>query len=147
VHRESSPQRPAGESALSPVTSLLRILWAAPCTAVGLCLGAVAVLAGGSARRIGRTIEFAVGRDECPPGPAWRRSLPFSAITFGHAIIGTNPDALDRLRAHERVHVRQYEVLGPLFLLAYPAASLYAWLSGRRPYLDNHFEIAARGRK
>jgi hypothetical protein len=123
---------------------LLRILWAAPCTAVGLCLGAVVVLAGGSARRTGCTIEFAVGRDECPPGTVWHRRLPFSAITFGHAIIGTNPGALDRLRAHEQAHVRQYEVLGPLFFIAYPGASLVAWLRGQCPYRSNCFEVTAR---
>ena len=37
----------------------------------------------------------------------------------------------------------QYERWGPLFLLAYPAASAWAWLRGRRPYRDNAFERPA----
>jgi hypothetical protein len=59
-------------------------------------------------------------------------------------ILGTHPDELARLRVHEQAHVRQYEAWGPLFLLAYPASSLWQWLLGRRPYADNHFEVAAR---
>ncbi len=60
--------------------------------------------------------------------------LPFSAIALGHVIIGISHSELDRLRLHERVHVRQYERWGALFLLAYPASSLLQWMLGRRPY-------------
>ena len=49
-----------------------------------------------------------------------------------------------RLRAHERVHVRQYGRWGVLFLLAYPAESLLQLLLGHHPYLDNRFEVQAR---
>jgi hypothetical protein len=55
-------------------------------------------------------------------------------------ILGISRAELARLRAHEQVHVRQYELLGPLFLLAYPAASLLAWLRGQCPYAGNAFE-------
>ena len=51
---------------------------------------------------------------------------------------------LERLRAHEHAHVRQYEQWGIFFLLAYPAASVWQWLRGRRAYVDNWFEVQAR---
>ena len=47
------------------------------------------------------------------------------------------------VRAHELVHVRQYERWGPLFVPAYLAASAWMLVSGRDPYYDNHFERAA----
>jgi hypothetical protein len=40
--------------------------------------------------------------------------------------------------------VRQYERWGAFFLLAYPAASLWQLLRGRRAHRDNPFEIEAR---
>lgn len=123
---------------------VLRMAWAAPCTLVGLVLGFAVILGGGSARRVGRVVEFAPG----DAGTATRRLralLPFAAITFGHAVIGLSHADLQRLRAHERVHVRQYEALGPLFFPAYGASSLMAWLTGQSPYRGNRFEIEAFG--
>ena len=70
--------------------------------------------------------------------------LPFTAITFGHIVIACSAQEQAALRAHERVHVAQYELWGAFFLLAYPLESLFQWLRGRRAYLDNRFEIAAR---
>lgn len=122
------------------IRRLLKYAWAAPCSAVGLALGAVACLAGGSARLVGGVLEVALAE-----APRHSR-LPFHAITFGHVILGTDPEALARLRAHERVHVEQYERWGAFFFLAYPASSLYRWLQGRQPYRDNHFEVQARER-
>lgn len=49
-----------------------------------------------------------------------------------------------RLRRHERVHVKQAFVWGPLFFIAYPAASVWAWMQGKDIYRDNYFEIQAR---
>jgi hypothetical protein len=46
-------------------------------------------------------------------------------------------------RAHERVHVRQYERWGPLFLPSYLFLSLYMYLRGCDPYRDNPFEREA----
>ena len=45
------------------------------------------------------------------------------ALTLGHVVLGVSQAALDDTRAHERVHVAQYERWGPLFLPAYLAAS------------------------
>jgi hypothetical protein len=67
-----------------------------------------------------------------------------AAMTLGHVVLGRDEAALDRTRAHERVHVRQAERWGPLFVPAY--LLLAAWLVVRRrhPYLDHPFEIEAR---
>ena len=69
--------------------------------------------------------------------------LDFAAITLGHIIVGQSHEVLAILRAHERVHVSQYERLGALFLVAYPASSLLAWLRGGSPYHGNRFEQQA----
>ena len=73
-----------------------------------------------------------------------RRRWPFAAITLGHVIVGTHAGELDRLRAHEQVHVRQCERWGPLFLPAYALAGVWQWLRGRDAYWDNPFEVEAR---
>jgi len=112
--------------------------WALPCTALGLVFGAAAMVAGGSLHRTHGTLEVAL--------PWWARRIrwPFDAITLGHVIIGTSHDALAVLRAHEQVHVRQYERWGAFFLLAYPLASAWQWLRGRDAYWHNAFEVEAR---
>ena len=51
--------------------------------------------------------------------------------------------ALSSTRSHERVHVRQYERWGPLFIPLYLSASAWALASGRDPYRDNRFEREA----
>lgn len=44
------------------------------------------------------------------------------------------------LENHERQHVVQGMVLGPLFLVIYPIASLIALIQGKNGYRDNWFE-------
>ena len=132
-------------SAHSPLPVVARVLqraWAAPCTAVGLCLFAPALLLGARARIVEGCIEIALARGDGARG--WVRRLPFNAITFGNLVAGVSAAELDRLRRHERAHVAQYERWGLLFLVAYPAASLWQWLRGRRAYFDNGFEVQAR---
>ena len=70
---------------------------------------------------------------------------PVAAITLGHVVLGVSADALNATRTHERVHVRQYERWGILFLVLYPLAGVHAWMKGGNPYLDNVFERQARG--
>jgi hypothetical protein len=70
--------------------------------------------------------------------------LPFRAMVLGHVILAVCDEELKQLGPHERVHVAQYERWGPLFLLAYPASSLWQWLRGKNPYRDNAFEVQAR---
>lgn len=117
---------------------LPRYAWAAPCSAVGLVLAGLLWRSGGRVRAVAGILEVA----PCPRRRHGRQ--PFAAITLGHVVLGTDLDTLARLRGHELVHVRQYERWGPLFFLAYPAASLWQWSRGRRPYWDNPFEVAAR---
>lgn len=124
----------ASERTLWPAGAAARLLWAAPASLLGLALG---LLAGGRAQRVGHTLEIAL------PG-GWARWLPFVALTLGQVIVGASRADLARWRAHERVHVRQFERWGVLLLAAYPLASLWAWLGGGRPYLDNAFEREAR---
>lgn len=70
-----------------------------------------------------------------------------AALTLGHVVLGRDAATLDATRGHERVHVRQYERWGPLFVPAYLAASLWA-LARRRPaYAANRFEREAFARE
>ncbi len=126
----------------SPPRGGWRWLWAAPWSLLGLALSAPAVLVGARPRWVGRTLEVSGGRLSF-----WMAEHgPFGvvAITLGHVILGRDEPTLQVLRAHERVHVRQYERWGPLFVPAYLADSAWQWLRGRHPYLDNRFECEAR---
>ena len=117
-------------------------IWALPATMLGLMLASLA-LVGGRVRIVAGVVE-AHG-----PWLRWLLSIcvPLSggaaAITFGHVVLGQDEHALNRTRAHERVHVRQYERWGLLFLPAYAAASIVAVLSGGHYYFDNAFEREA----
>ncbi|KQV88618.1 hypothetical protein ASD15_26405 [Massilia sp. Root351] len=134
----------APRSAPPFVSRLLRYAWASPCTALGLCLAAPAFLFGARSRLADGVVEVALSeRGQA----AWLRRLPFTAITFGHCVIGTTAQELERLRPHEHEHVRQYERWGPVFLAAYPLESLWQMLRGRRAYFDNRFERQARSRE
>ena len=118
-------------------------LWVAPVTLVGLALAGVALACGARARWVEGQLEVAGAHrlqafGRCPP------VRDFVAITLGHVILGRDHATLDRWRAHEREHVRQYERWGVLFWPLYLGASGRAWLRGRDPYRDNVFEVAAR---
>ncbi len=65
------------------------------------------------------------------------------AMTLGHVVIARDARALELTRAHERVHVRQYESWGPLFVPAYLLAGVWALIRGGHPYFDNRFEREA----
>jgi hypothetical protein len=64
-------------------------------------------------------------------------------MTLGHVVLGRDVELLDVTRAHERVHVRQCERWGPLFVPVYLLSSLTVWLKGGRPYEDNFLEREA----
>ena len=123
---------------------LIRYAWALPLTAVGLALTPLVFIGGGKVRCVDGVLEA--------QGPAirWflRRLIPLhggaAAITLGHVVLGRTDRDLDRTRAHERVHVRQAERLGLLFIPAYLLAGFGAWLRGKRAYRDNYFERQAR---
>jgi hypothetical protein len=123
-------------------TRLLRYLWASPNTLVGLVFAAAAITAG-------RALLVDGVLEAHGPWLRWilRRVVPLRggalAITLGHVVIGRDRRALEATREHERVHVVQYERLGPLFIPAYFAASLWALTRGGHPYFDNAFERQA----
>lgn len=124
-------------------TTALKYMWASPASAMGICAGCIASLIGAEIKRVEGVLEVSLA----PRSTVLCKAvacLPFSAITFGHIVIACS--ALDQaaLRTHERVHVAQYEIWGALFLAAYPLESLFQFLKGRNPYLDNRFEVAAR---
>jgi hypothetical protein len=115
---------------------VLRYLWAAPCTVVGVLMAAPMLLCGARARGVRGVLEVS--------GGVFARWLPFEAITLGHVVLARTPRAMRRLRRHERVHVRQCECWGPAFFAAYLLAGAWQWLHGRRAYWDNPFEVQAR---
>jgi hypothetical protein len=98
---------------------------------------------------VGGRLTVVDGVIECH-GPLLRRLLALvpgpgiAAITLGHVVVGIDAHALSWTRAHERVHVRQYERWGPAFVPVYLAAGAWALLCGRHPYYDNPFEREAR---
>ena len=121
----------------------LLYLWAGPTTLVGIVL-ALASLRRGNVAIVDGVVEA--------HGPFLRWTLtsltPLAggayAMTLGHVVIGRDAGALELTRAHERVHVRQYELWGPLFVPAYLLAGVWARARGRHPYFDNYFEQEAR---
>jgi hypothetical protein len=113
-------------------------------TLLGVVLVAAGVLTGGRAAIVSGAIEA--------HGGVIRRGLRLvpvggggaGALTLGHVVLGTDAEALERSRRHERVHVAQYEQWGPLFPCAYAAASLSALLRDGNAYRGNRFEKEAR---
>ncbi len=89
------------------------LLWNLPNTAAGLVLGFAA--GGGMPVRVGDTLEFRIHR-----GPVrWVcAGLNIAAFTVGDCVLYRLPPTA-AVRVHERRHVTQYRVLGPLFLPVY----------------------------
>jgi len=114
------------------VTAILRsigFVWALPGTIIGLLLGATTL---SRPRARDGVLVFSEARGF----GALHRRIGFTAITFGRVVIANRP-LNDRSWAHELVHVRQWEILGPFMILAYPLASVAG-------YRRNPFEAAAR---
>ena len=119
-----------------------RRVWASPATALGLLMTAAALPSGATARIVDGAIETAgggIGRFV-----AWLpQRMRFGAMTLGHVIVGVDHATLAAVRAHEHVHVRQYERWGPLFLPLYLGSCVVQLASRRDPYWDNAFEREA----
>lgn len=120
------PQRPltvAGRVAVR--------IWAAPMTAIGLVAGAASAT---KPRLRDGVVVFAPARGLTG---AVIRKRGFSATGLGHVVICvTEPSP--QLWAHELVHVRQAERLGPLMIPVYLA------LLAAYGYTRNPLEMAAR---
>ena len=118
-------------------------LWTLPTTLVGLLFAPLALVSGGGMQLVDGVLELHGGLVAaflryCTPlrGGA-------SAMTLGHVVLGRTKDLLDFTRRHERVHVRQAERWGPLFIPAYLLASVVVYFKGGRAYEDNPFEREA----
>lgn len=122
---------------------VLAYLWAAPTTVLGLVFVPLAWLTRGRVRAVDGVLEIHGG------GAAWflRRCVPLpggaQAMALGHVVLGRTAACLERTRCHERVHVRQAERWGPLFIPAYLLAGAGAFVRGGDPYRDNRFEREA----
>jgi hypothetical protein len=123
------------------VKGFFAYLWAAPVSAAALPALPLALATGGSARILDGVLEIEGGALSAllhaVPG------FPISAITLGHVVLAADAGEHARCRAHERIHVRQYERWGLLFPLLYLGSSAAAFLAGGSAYRDNVFEKAA----
>lgn len=88
-------------------------IWTLPNTLLGLLLGALSF-------QRPRLDEGVIVFDGAARGFLWlfNRLSRYSAITFGHVVLSVRR-VEGSLRRHERHHVAQYEILGPLFLPTY----------------------------
>lgn len=114
-------------------------LWAFPASACGAILAMTLLLLGGRVAWVDGVCEV------CAPNYLGRSSCRFGAMTFGHVVIARDAVQMAALRAHERVHVRQYARWGILFFPLYLGSSCWQLLRGRRFYRDNCFEREAYG--
>ena len=122
---------------------VLAYLWALPNTLVGLLFLPLALATGGRARFINGVLEIGGGAVALFLRHCTLLRGGAAAMTLGHIVIARDQDCLDRSRSHERIHVRQCERWGPLFIPAYLLASLWMLCAGKQPYLDNPFEREA----
>ena len=124
------------------MSTLLRYAWASPATLVGLLAALPAFATGARVRVIDGVIEVTGGGVERLIAALPRR-YRFCAITFGHLVVCTDACTAAAVRAHEHVHVRQYERLGALFFPLYIGSSVVQLLRRRDPYFENRFEREA----
>jgi hypothetical protein len=122
---------------------LFRYVWALPYTLVGLLFVPFVLLSGGRARVFRGVLEM-----DGPLPAFWLRHIVLvkdaAAITIGHVVLGRDAKALSRTRAHERAHVRQFELWGPAFVPLYLLAGLWALVTRQGAYRGNYFEREAR---
>jgi hypothetical protein len=124
---------------------LLTYLWAAPASLLGLGLAVVAAASGGRMRLQGGLIEVSGGL----PGRLLRGNRLWrggAAMVLGHVILARDQACLERSRAHEMAHVRQFERWGVLLVPTYVAVAWWLALRGYDPYMDHPFEREAFGR-
>ncbi len=123
----------------------LAYVWTFPTTLVGLLMVPPTLLTRGGVQLVDGVLEVYGG------AAAWAlRHLTLmkrgaSAMALGHVVLGVDQEFLDLSRRHERIHVRQAERWGPLFIPAYLLASLWALVRGGSAYRDNAFEREAYG--
>jgi len=122
--------------------TLLRYAWAGPATVFGIALATLALWRGrvsvvdGVVEAYGPLLHFLLSHLIPLAGGA-------CAMTFGHVVLGRDPEALSLTRVHERVHVRQYELWGPAFIPAYLVAAMWGLVTRKSAYYGNFFEREA----
>ncbi len=123
------PQRPR-----TPVGRVCAWVWSAPLTAAGLVL---TVLSGARPQWEPELGCFVV-RGAGGPSRVALKAVGAHANTVGLIVLSRREDPDPVLLAHEAVHVRQSERLGPLLL------PVYVWLAARFGYRDHPLERGAR---
>ena len=125
------------------ISRAIKYAWAFPATVLGLIMVMIACVSGGRCRLHTGVVEVWGG------WVTWflEKVVPLEggaiAMTIGHVVIARSAADADRTRLHERIHVRQYERLGPVFIPLYFALSLRCWWRGQDAYYDNPFEREA----
>ncbi len=123
------------------ILGILKYLWALPNTIIGMVIGVLSLLTGGSAIRTGAVFEFHDGFATWFLKNVTKSGI--LAMTLGYTILGKDRIALDDARDHEMIHVAQYGRWGPFFLPAYLISSIAQQIKGRDAYRDNMFEREA----
>jgi hypothetical protein len=123
------PERPR-----TPHGRLLATVWAGPLTAVGLVLA----LAAGRKPYWDEASGCLITPEVGGPSRLVLSAIGAQANAVGQVVLSKGPRPSALLLAHEAVHVRQAERLGPLLF------PLYVWLTARYGYRDHPLERAAR---
>ncbi len=119
------------------VRRLVSYSWPLPYTLTGIAIG---LLLCGRFRNVDGVIEI---HGPVVANVLRRMYVPALAMTLGHVVFGQSEEALELTREHERVHVRQYERWGVLFVPTYLSLSILLYLRGRDGYRENPFEVEA----
>lgn len=122
-------------------SAAVRHVWPLPVTLAGVLLAGLARLSGAHWRWRHGVLEVVGGPLDA--GLQHLGSAGAEALTLGHVVLARDARRLRRWRAHEWVHVRQFERWGLLMPLAYGLGSLGAMARGGCAYRNNPFELAA----
>lgn len=118
----------------TPAQQLIARIWSAPLTAIGF----VVAYAAGSRPHWRQDEQCYLAENAGGLSGTLLRFVGADANTIGRVVISTQPTTSKALFAHEVVHVRQAERLGPLMV------PLYLLLAARYGYRDHPLERAAR---
>jgi len=125
---------------------ILSYLWALPATSLGLFVGLGGLVTGSKFQVRKGVLEICGGFADTVLDMGIPGIGEMPAMTLGHVIIARDKRLLRRWRAHERVHVEQFERLGPFLIPILFGWAIWLSLTGRDPYYDNPIELEAYGR-